>query len=105
MVEEIAQAFGTAAISASTVSRGRKRRSVIGLAEDREGLLGRGRIHVAGGVGRLHLEGVLALADAVGLRRLAGLVGLLVELALEGRARLGRGELELDLALVALLRR
>ena len=55
----------------------------------------RRRVGVACGVGRAHLEGVRALAQAgVALRRAAGRPAAAVELALEGRAALGRRERE-----------
>ena len=62
---------------------------------DRPGEAGGGRVGVAGGVGGAHLEGVRALGQAgIALRRAAGGPAAAVELALEGRAALGRAERE-----------
>ena len=62
---------------------------------DLPGLLGRCPVGVADFVGRLDLERVGALLEVlVALCRLAGRPRALVELAFEGRARLGGGELE-----------
>src|SRR6266511_281579 len=72
---------------------------------DLPGPLGRRRVDVAGGIHGPDLELMLLALDLERLGRIAGLEATLVELALERRARLVGGELELGLLLLALLLR
>src|SRR5829696_3094009 len=88
--------------SASTRSHHPRER----LVDDLELVLGRRGVGVPGRVGGPNLELVLALVQVLHLRRRgAALPRLLVLLALERRAVLVGAELELDLALLGLVRR